>query len=97
MDNGNVKIHKYLNAKMTFGNWEIDVFMIMASGAGLSMVIATNFIQMVILIVGSAWLAMKYAKLKEDNVRGIFEHILYYYGLKKYPDLPESHVKQYFG
>ena len=31
MDNGNVKIHKYLNAKMTFGNWEIDVFMIMAA------------------------------------------------------------------
>lgn len=97
MDNGNVPVLKYLNAKMTFGNWEMDVFMIMATGAGLAFVIATSFIQMSILIVGSAWLAMRYQKIKEENVRGVFEHMLYYYGFRTYPDLPPSHVKQYFG
>lgn len=95
--NRGVQVHKYLNAKMTFGNWEMDIFVIMASGAGLAMVVATSFIQMIILIVGSIWLAMKYQKTKEESVKGIFYHVLYYYGLREYQELPPSHIKQYFG
>lgn len=92
-----VNVLKYLNSKMTFGNWEMDVFMIIASGAGLALIVATSFWQMCILIIGSSWLAMKYQKIKEENVKGVFEHMLYHYGVREYPTLPPSHVKHYFG
>ena len=97
MDDIYVRNYEYIDSKPYFASWEIDVFMIFATGFGLALMLTKDFISFGIIVALSILFAIFYNKIKNARVKGFFWHIMYLLGLKQPQTLPPSYIRIFAG
>ena len=71
------RIPKYIDASVQFLWWEAQEGAVVVIATIISMILVR---QPLFGAVAGIIIASRFAKFKEDNIRGYFTHILYYYG-----------------
>jgi hypothetical protein len=95
-ENDYTQIHKYIDAPIMIGNWQIDQFLFGIIGVTMAYAIPTGMWILICetIVIGSLWL---YGAYKQGAVRGKGKQLLYSLGINKPKTLIPNNTRYFVG